>query len=201
MSYSKFYEFINNCGVPRTEAEGGELALTRTDALKALELLSDTDVGVLGGDVYELEDDGYFRPTYDNWYCNKDDMSSSEFAKHSHRKALQYLKNYNEGESSNIRYVLVIDDQRLLVASKSRVNKAADAIEDYLGPGAKPKINEAGDLVIESADGAKKVRFDINDPSPHKSPHGHVEEFKKVKNKMKPKYKSGPIYPKDVSHE
>jgi hypothetical protein len=56
-------------------------------------------------------------------------------------------------------------------------------------------------LVIESADGAKKVRFDINDPSPHNSPHGHVEEFKQVKNKMKPKYKSGPIYPKDVPHE
>jgi hypothetical protein len=110
MSYSKFREHLKSCGVPRTEAEGGELALTKAEALKALEFLSDTDVGVLGGDVYELEDDGYFRPTYDNWYCNKDDMSLSEFAKLSHEKALQYLKSYNEGEGSNIRYVLVIDD-------------------------------------------------------------------------------------------
>lgn len=96
--------------MPRTDAEGGELALTKADALKALELLSDTDVGVLGGDVYELENDGYFRPTYDNWYCNRGDMSSSKFAKLSHEKALQYLNSYNEGENTNIRYVLVIDN-------------------------------------------------------------------------------------------
>lgn len=89
----------------------------------------------------------------------------------------------------------------LLKAPKGKVSKAADSIEDYLGSGAKSKINEAGDLVVESAKGTKKVRFDIKDPSPHKSPHGHVEEFSQVKNKMKPKFKSGPIYPKDVPHE
>lgn len=110
MSYSKFKEFIEDCGVPRTNIEGGELVLTKSDALKALKLLSDTDIGVLGGDVYELKKDGYFRPTYDNWYCNKDDFSSSEFARMSHVKALQYLENYKEAEGLNIRYVLVIDD-------------------------------------------------------------------------------------------
>lgn len=96
--------------MPRTEVKGGELALSKADAIKALELLSDTDVGVLGGDVYELENDGYFRPTHDNWYLNKTDIPSSEFAKISHEKALQYLKSYNERDSSIIRYVLVIDD-------------------------------------------------------------------------------------------
>jgi hypothetical protein len=110
MSFLQFIEFIKNSGVARTEAEGGELALTKTDALKALELLSDANVGVLGGDVYEVEDDGYFRPTYDNWYCNKGDLPPFEFVKLSHEKAFQYLTNYNEGERSNIRYVLVIDD-------------------------------------------------------------------------------------------
>ncbi len=110
MSYSKFREFLKSYGVPRTKAEDGELALTKTDAINALKLLSDTDVGVLGGDVYELENDGYFRPTYDNWCCNRDDMPSSEFAKLSHEKALQYLKSYNEGNGLNIRYVFVIDD-------------------------------------------------------------------------------------------
>jgi hypothetical protein len=110
MSYSQYIEYIKSSGVPRTEAEGGELALTKADALRALKLLSDTAIGVLGGDVYEVENDGYFRPTYDNWYCNKGDLSSSEFVKLSHEKALQYLMSYNEGERSNIRYVLVIDD-------------------------------------------------------------------------------------------
>ncbi|MBT6177573.1 MAG: hypothetical protein HOI23_10025 [Deltaproteobacteria bacterium] len=64
---------------------------------------------VFGGDVYKLESDGYVRPTYDNWYCNKEDMSASKFAKLSHEKSLQYLESYNEGGDSNIRYVLVID--------------------------------------------------------------------------------------------
>jgi hypothetical protein len=110
MSYSQFLEFIKSCGIPRTEAEEGELTLTKTEAIKALELLFGTDVGVLGGDVYELENDGYFRPTYENWYCNKGEMTLSEFAKLSHEKALKYLLGYNEREGSTTRYVLVIDD-------------------------------------------------------------------------------------------
>lgn len=110
MSYKQFIEFVKLSGVPRTEAEDGDLALTKADALKALEFLSDTSVGVLGGDVYEVEEDGYFHPTYDNWYFNKEDLSQLEFVKLSHAKAFQYLKNYNEGNRSNIRYVLVIDD-------------------------------------------------------------------------------------------
>src|SRR5690606_21517807 len=97
-------------GVPRTDAEGGELALTKADALKAIELLSDSGIGILGGDVYEVESDGYFRPTYDNWYCNKDDFPPSDFAKKSLKKASQYIESYRESENISIRYVLVIDD-------------------------------------------------------------------------------------------
>jgi hypothetical protein len=81
------------------------------------------------------------------------------------------------------------------------VKRCADAIEDYLGPGTKGRLNDDGDLVLESADKTKKVRFDINDTSPHNNPHGHVEEFERVKNKMKPTFESGPIYPKDVPHD
>jgi RHS repeat-associated protein len=79
--------------------------------------------------------------------------------------------------------------------------EGADLIGRYLGPGARASRNKAGDLVVESADGAKKVRFDIKRPAPHSNPHAHVEEFTTVKNKSVPTYKSGPIYPKDVPHE
>ncbi len=84
--------------------------MTKLDALKALEFLSDTDVAVLGGDVYELESNGYFRPTYDNWYCNRDSVSPLKFANLSQKKAIQYLESYNEAGRSNIRYVLILDD-------------------------------------------------------------------------------------------
>ena len=109
MSYSQFSEFMKNFGVARTTVEGGEIALTKADAIKAIELLSDSELGILGGDVYKLESDGYFRTTYDNWYCNKDDLPSSEFARLSHEKAIHYLQNYKEADGLNIRYVLVID--------------------------------------------------------------------------------------------
>jgi hypothetical protein len=47
-----------------------------------------------------------------------------------------------------------------------------------------------------SADETKRVRFDINNPSPHKNPHAHVEQ--KIEDNW---VKSGPIYPKDVPQE
>lgn len=109
MSYSEFIDFLNGSGVPRTDAEGGEVALKKEDALKALKLLAETDVAILGGDVYELEADGYFRPTYDNWYCNKVDIPLPLFAERSRETALVYLNNYNEAEGLDIRYVLVVD--------------------------------------------------------------------------------------------
>lgn len=108
MSYSEFNDFLKNCGVSRTGAEEGEVALTKADALKALKLLVDTDLVVLGGDVYELESDDYFRSTYDNWYF-KDDYPFLESAKKSLDKAIEYISGYSEPEYSNIKYTLVLD--------------------------------------------------------------------------------------------
>jgi hypothetical protein len=109
MSRIEYEQFLKDCGTPRTDAEGGEVALKKSDAIKALNLLSDTDIGVLGGDVYELESDGYFRPTYDNWYCNKDTGGQVIFAEKSRKVAYEYLSNYKEEVDLDIRYVLVVD--------------------------------------------------------------------------------------------
>lgn len=109
MKHSRYEQFINGCGLPLTESEGGELALTKADALKAVEILADCQIGVLGGDVYELESDGYLRPTYDSWYCEKSGLTSSEFVYLSVKKATQYLHNYEEPTGIKIRYFLVID--------------------------------------------------------------------------------------------
>tara|TARA_R110001583_G_scaffold138403_2_gene290022 strand:- start:119 stop:448 length:330 start_codon:yes stop_codon:yes gene_type:complete len=108
LSYSEFNDLLKNCGVSRTGTEGGEVVLTKVDALKALKFLVDTDLVVLGGDVYEMESDDYFRPTYDNWYF-KDDYLSLESATKSWEKAIEYINAYREPEYSNIRYTLVLD--------------------------------------------------------------------------------------------
>jgi hypothetical protein len=73
---------------------------------------------------------------------------------------------------------------------------ARQAIENFLGPEARVITNSAGDKVFMSKDGLRRVRFDINRPAPHKSPHAHIENL--VNGKWQ---KSGPIYPRDVFPE
>ncbi len=75
-------------------------------------------------------------------------------------------------------------------------NKVSDLAKDmksWLGEDAKVITNKAGDKIFLSKDGTKRIRFDINKPHPHNSPHGHIEELKNgewVGN--------GQLYPKDV---
>jgi RHS repeat-associated protein len=78
--------------------------------------------------------------------------------------------------------------------SVGRVSETARKIEYWLGPGARTIRNDAGDLVVVSRDGTRRVRFDVNRPYPHENPHAHVEEL--VNGRW---VKSGPIFPKDVT--
>ena len=80
-----------------------------------------------------------------------------------------------------------------LLKAPKKGGGVADDIAGWLGKDAKVISNKAGDKVFLSKEGTKRLRFDIKNPHPHKSPHGHVEISKNGKWK-----KSGPIYPKDV---
>ena len=68
-------------------------------------------------------------------------------------------------------------------------------MKDWLGKDARVITNKNGDKVFISGDGTKRIRFDINNTSPHNNPHGHVEQL--INGKW---VKSGPTYPKDVPH-
>lgn len=89
-----------------------------------------------------------------------------------------------------------MDLMMALTPRGGQVSTVAKAIKIWLGPGAKWIVNKAGDKVFMSKDGTKRVRFDIKNPSPHQSPHGHIEEL--INGKW---VKSGQIYPKDVPHK
>ena len=83
------------------------------------------------------------------------------------------------------------------------VGKGDDAfrlILKYVGDDAKPIINEAGDLILQSQDELREVRFDFNRPAPHSSPHTHVIEYERVGNK-KVEVRNDRVYPSDVPHE
>ncbi|TVL96339.1 MAG: hypothetical protein CV087_23810, partial [Candidatus Brocadia sp. WS118] len=75
---------------------------------------------------------------------------------------------------------------------KNSVDDVARTIENFLGKDAKVITNKSGDKIFLSKDGTKRIRFDINNTSPHNAPHGHAEMFKNGQWK-----KSGPIYPKE----
>jgi hypothetical protein len=56
--------------------------------------------------------------------------------------------------------------------------------------------NKAGDPVFLSKDGLRKVRFDFNKPSPHESPHLHLEQL--IEEEWK---EISRVYPIDVTHK
>jgi hypothetical protein len=77
----------------------------------------------------------------------------------------------------------------------NKVTDLAKDMKDWLGKEARVITNKNGDKVFMSGNGTRRIRFDINNTSPHNNPHGHVEEL------MNGKWvKSGPIYPTDVPH-
>ncbi|MDE7332098.1 MAG: hypothetical protein K2O16_07630 [Lachnospiraceae bacterium] len=79
--------------------------------------------------------------------------------------------------------------------SNSKVDNTTKQAKEWLGKDVRTITNKNGDKVFMSNDATKRLKFDINNTSPHNNPHGHVEEF--VDGKW---IKSGPIYPADVPH-
>ena len=71
--------------------------------------------------------------------------------------------------------------------------RAARKISEWLGPGARSMRNSWDDLIAISRDGTRRVRFDINHPHAHLSPHSHVEVL------VNGKWKSIRVYPPDVT--
>ena len=63
------------------------------------------------------------------------------------------------------------------------VADSAKAVGDFVGPNARAFVNKAGDLIMESYDGLKQVRFDFKNPAPHADPHVHTIVYEKIKNK------------------
>ncbi len=86
--------------------------------------------------------------------------------------------------------------QGLAPKRATNVDDAASAARRWLGDDARVIANDAGDKIFVNEAGTRRLRFDIDRPNPHKSPHGHVEEL--VDGNWQ---KSGPIYPTDVVPE
>jgi hypothetical protein len=64
-----------------------------------------------------------------------------------------------------------------------KIQQLGDDIVEWLGPNSKKIINENGDVIFQSGNGLKEIRFDINNFLPHDKPHIHLIEYINVKNK------------------
>lgn len=68
-------------------------ALTKEQALSAIDQLRDANVLVLGGDVLAGPNEGY-NPTYDNWYFEAPVLTDSSVVAASASKASAYVAKY-----------------------------------------------------------------------------------------------------------
>lgn len=74
-------------------------ALDREKALNALTKLAKINVPVLGGDVYSVQD-GVIDSTYDNWYCNRNNLESdSAYMERSISAARDYILKFKPHKS------------------------------------------------------------------------------------------------------
>lgn len=81
-----------------------------------------------------------------------------------------------------------------------KAERIIEKLEVFLGRDSKLFKNSHGDLLIESKDGLRQFRMDLNHPKPHKNPHTHLIEYEMRKNK-KFEIMNERIYPIDVNPE
>src|SRR5688572_6073976 len=105
--WSNKIDEILKVGYQLTEIGLNNWALTKSQALSALEKFLEYGIPVLGGDVCE-NIDGVVRPNYDNWYCEPiSDEDKISFIKRSIAKAEDYIKAYPIKEPDKIFFALV----------------------------------------------------------------------------------------------
>jgi|SRR5450631_1409117 len=86
-----------------------ERALSRDDALNAINLLVSRNVAVLGGDVYLLRE-GKIRLAYANWSVDRlVDESDDDYRKRSWEHASKYIRSYpNAADPADIPIFVIV---------------------------------------------------------------------------------------------
>ena len=85
-------------------------ALSKEDAIKALDRFYELQIPILGGDVYE-NINGVIQCNYDNWYCDRQPNESQlDFASRSIDKARDYINNYNSDNIEQIFFAFVPEE-------------------------------------------------------------------------------------------
>ena len=106
----KIREKIKKASI-KLESHGlNDLAWVKDDAIDLLDSILNDDIGVLGGDVYQIRAEN-IHPLYDNWHCEKEDSETThEYFLRSKLEALKYIKNYPVNDNEQIVFVIVFSE-------------------------------------------------------------------------------------------
>ncbi|WP_368408272.1 Imm40 family immunity protein [uncultured Duncaniella sp.] len=78
---------------------------SKSETLRIAEEYYNSNIPILGGDVYFFNN-GNIKPTYDNWYCNRNNSETSyEYVARSYQVACDYIKKYPD--NANIFFSIV----------------------------------------------------------------------------------------------
>lgn len=82
-------------------------ALSKDQAILAIDEFEKLKIPVLGGDVYEMVG-GSLELIYDNWYCNQNvDEDLEHYVVRSTSRARNYIKGYNNPRGREVFFTLV----------------------------------------------------------------------------------------------
>lgn len=138
-----YWKFIKENGVYLKDKTGTlDWALSRGDALRALDILQKIGLSVLGGDVV-LEKDNKFYYIFEDqvqgsWSVDRlDDESFGHYLERSILESREYIEKHPEGNSGKYYYVLTPGGMKPEVAKKER-----QELSDMLKKWPSPETNE-----------------------------------------------------------
>lgn len=109
MAWSKEVEAIVSSGIALHNMGVSNWALSKAQALSALDKFEIEKISVLGGDVYELND-GEPESNCDNWYCDREpDEAFENYVARSISKARVYISNYRNPNQKQEMFVFVAE--------------------------------------------------------------------------------------------
>lgn len=90
-----------------------DFAWTKEDAQTLIRAIMRDHIGILGGDVYKLNQDR-LEPLYDNWSCEPvDTETEEEYYSRSKIESLNYIENYAIENEENIIFSITFTEKLL----------------------------------------------------------------------------------------
>ncbi len=107
---NQYIKFIRERGIPLQPKVGTKgRAFTKEDALKAVDILRQSNVSILGGDVL-IEKNSEWKYEVASWHSDQSqDESVEKLIRRSLNETKEFIKNYQEDAEGKNYFILIID--------------------------------------------------------------------------------------------